>query len=98
MRRQQLTIGALVGLAITAPLAAIMYLGGQVAGLPIAHGVIFSLVRDHLPGGLLTFGIETMDKLFTGLGMRVDTAAKSTEMLMAVGLFLILGAIAGLIY
>ncbi|HVO70892.1 MAG TPA: molybdopterin-dependent oxidoreductase, partial [Aggregatilineaceae bacterium] len=68
------------------------------AGLPQGYTIFFAFVRDHLPGGLLTFGIELMVRVFSGLGLRVDTAAKSAETALAVILFLGIGAVAGLLY
>ncbi len=92
--------GAIVGLAVTIPLTAIMYLGNQLAQLPMAATDPFqSLTRVQFLGGLITRGIDVMVSVFSNLpGVSTDVAAKSFEQFMAILLFLVLGAVAGAVF
>jgi hypothetical protein len=98
--RKNLLTGALVGAAVTLPLAALMYLGWQAAALPmVAFDLFESLSRVEQLGGLVTKGIDIMVGIFSRLeGVSTDVAAKSAEQIGAILLFVLLGAIAGAIY
>ncbi len=95
-RRVSILTGGLVGLLATLPLVAILYAGAQFLLLPKPYSELFDWVSCHLPGGLLTFGIDTMVGIFSKLpNVPVDAASKASEASLGIGLFVILGAIFG---
>lgn len=92
--------GALVGLMITPPLMALMYIGQALAGLPFLPLEIFDWVGRYLPGGLVTFGIDTIvnSLISLGFGSDLDTAAKTSERILGILLFLVIGMIASALF
>jgi len=90
--------GALIGALMTAPLIAVFYLGWQFAGLPFAPFDIFDWLTRVAPGSVVTFGIESLIKVIQAvhLGNTADVA-KMAEQSMAMILFLVGGAIAGMV-
>jgi DMSO/TMAO reductase YedYZ molybdopterin-dependent catalytic subunit len=96
MRKPGLWTGALVGAFLTAPLAAVFYLGWELAGLPLVPFHVFDWTARMLPGRVITFGIDSMVKAIRALGI-ADTAsaAKAAEQTMAVVGFLVAGALIG---
>jgi hypothetical protein len=97
--KPNLLIGALAGLMVSAPLIALNSLGSAIAGLPFMPFDFFPVVRDLLPGGLLTFGIDTMVNLILALNLgRLDESAKLAEQAMAVQMLLGVGVVAGVIF
>jgi DMSO/TMAO reductase YedYZ molybdopterin-dependent catalytic subunit len=101
-RRRLALLGALVGLALTIPLTALMYLGTQVTDgfLPFAAtDPMQTLTRIQLFGGLVTKGIDVMVGLFHDLpGVSTDVASKQFEQILAILFFLALGTLVGAIY
>lgn len=93
-----LTAGALVGLLLTAPLIALLYLANGLLGTPFVPYDVFDLLARALPGGLVTFGIDTIISLIVALNLG-DTSrtAKIAEHIMALLLLLTLGALVGVI-
>src|SRR5688500_18392738 len=98
--RTTLLNGALVGLCITASLLALLSLGNAIAGLPFYPYDGLKWLSRELPGDVVTTGIDVMvDTLIAvGLGEDVDKAAKTSERLMAIAGFLLLGIILGAFY
>lgn len=91
-----LALGALVGVLLTAPLAAFFYLGWKVARLPFVPFDIFEWVSRLLPGAVVTRGIEAMVAAIRVLRLgSTDVAAKYVEQVMAVTGLLLAGAVAG---
>ncbi|HEY6102479.1 MAG TPA: molybdopterin-dependent oxidoreductase [bacterium] len=91
-----LALGALVGVLLTAPLAALFYLGWKVARLPFVPFDIFEWASRLLPGAVVTRGIEAMVAAIRMLGLgSTDVAAKYAEQAMAVTGLLLTGALAG---
>ncbi|NDJ85355.1 MAG: molybdopterin-dependent oxidoreductase [Chloroflexi bacterium] len=89
----------LIGILLSAPLSALFYLGEQAADLPFLPTNLMDWLIRNLPGGLITFGIDTMVDLIVWLGLgRVDETAKLMETLMAVGLFMGICTVAGVAY
>jgi DMSO/TMAO reductase YedYZ molybdopterin-dependent catalytic subunit len=89
LQKPSLWLGAIVG-AITAPvMIAIFFLGDRFAGLPFLPFDIFDFAGRVVPGGLITFVIDTMVQTLTALGQgsNLDDAAKASEMLMGLGMF-----------
>jgi DMSO/TMAO reductase YedYZ molybdopterin-dependent catalytic subunit len=88
--------GALVGLLLTAPLVATLFLGWRLIGLPFAPFDVFDWLTRVLPGGLITFGIDSMVKVIRALGVsETGSAAKAAEQAIAIGLALGAGTAAG---
>lgn len=92
-------LGALAGLLLTAPLLAVFYLGWRLAGLPFAPFGVFDWATQKLPGGLITFGIDTMVRMIRSLHLGGTAAvAKRAEQALAVIGFLVAGIIVGSIF
>jgi DMSO/TMAO reductase YedYZ molybdopterin-dependent catalytic subunit len=73
--------GLLVGILITIPLIALFFLLDTVVGLPLVPLDVFDWMGRNLPGGLLTFGIETMVSIIRGLNLGpTDEVAKFVEL------------------
>lgn len=96
MRKPGFGTGLLVGLFLTAPLVAIFYAAWKLAGLPFVPFQVFDWTTRILPGGVITFGIDTMVKTIRMLGIGdTSSAAKLAEQSMAIVVFLVIGAVAG---
>jgi len=90
--------GAWVGVLLTAPLIAIFYLGWKLAGLPFVPFHVFDWIARILPGGLITFGIDSMVKAIRALHIGdTSSAAKAAEQTMALAVFLVIGMLAAAI-
>jgi DMSO/TMAO reductase YedYZ molybdopterin-dependent catalytic subunit len=100
IKRPPLWWGIIVGFLLTLPLMAILFLGERFAGLPFLPLDFFTWLAQNLPGGVLTFGIDTMvDSLIAlGLGGDLDSAAKLAEQMMGLALFTSIGILAGLLF
>ena len=99
-QRPHILWGGLVGALFTPLLIAVFYIGERFADLPFLPLHFFDWVARNLPGGLITFGIDTMvDLLITvGFGSDLDTAAKTAEQLMGLGLFFGLSVVVAAIF
>jgi DMSO/TMAO reductase YedYZ molybdopterin-dependent catalytic subunit len=94
LRKPSLWLGALIGGLLTAPAIALMFLADQIAGLPFIPFDVFDFVSRNLPGGILTFGIDTMVDLIIQFNLgETSTAAKTAEQLMGLGAFLAFGIV-----
>ena len=90
--------GGVIGGVLTAPLIGVMYLVDKMAGLPFVPFMLFDWITRVLPGGLVTFGIDTMIDAMRMVGMSVAAAAKTSEQIAAVLLLFILGIVLGSLY
>lgn len=91
--------GALIGLLLTAPLIALIYLGQQLAGLPFLPFDLFDWLARVTPGALITFTIDRMVDLLTLLNVGdLSEAAKTSEQMMGVATVLLIGTILGGLY
>src|SRR5258708_34481431 len=99
-RRRSAFTGAVVGLVLTVPLLGLLYLGRQLAELPmVAFDLFERLTRMQQLGPLVSKSIDVMVGVFSKLpGVAIDQASKSFQQLSALVLFLVLGAIIGAIY
>src|SRR5260221_13931871 len=97
-RRRSIVTGAVVGLALTAPLTALLYLGAQVANLPmVAFDVLEGLTRIQILGGLVSKVIDIMVSVFSSIpGAATDQLSKGFEQLSAGSQFLMLAAVGGM--
>lgn len=94
-----LLIGGLVGLMITIPLAAIFYLAEAMFGLPFVPFDMLDWMARNLPGGLLTFGIDSMVRIITGFNLgETSSAAKTAEHILGISGMIITGMVAVAIY
>lgn len=91
--------GALLGAVTAAPLTGIFYLGHALAPLPFVPFDAFDWMARRLPGGVLTFGIDSLVRVIRGLRLG-DTASvsKSAEHAIAIAIFLLSAATAGAVY
>ncbi len=88
--------GALVGLLLGGPLLAALFIADRAAGLPFLPFDLFALVRDALPGNIITGGIDAMVDAILALNLgQVDTTAKLVEELMGLGLVLVVTTLLG---
>jgi hypothetical protein len=77
--------GALLGGATATGLIALFYLGHQVAGLPFVPFDLFDWLARVLPGGLLTFVIDSLVRIIHGLNLGdISTTAKLVQQGMAI--------------
>jgi hypothetical protein len=91
--------GALLGAITAAPLIAIFYLARAVASLPFVPFDVFDWMARILPGGVLTFGIDSLVRLIRGLRLgNTASVAKSAEHVMAIAGFVVTAVIAGAIF
>ena len=98
MNKKGIGMGALVGGLLTAPLIALMFLANTLFDLTFVPFDVFNWMTRVLPGPVITFGIDAMIDLMRFLGISVANFAKTAEMIMAVGQYLVLGIIAGAVY
>jgi DMSO/TMAO reductase YedYZ molybdopterin-dependent catalytic subunit len=93
-----LASGALIGAVTSLPVIGVGFLGEQLVGLPFLPFNLFDAMARVLPGAVVNFGIDTLVRLitFTRLGPTASTA-KAAEQTLAIGQFVVLGAIFGLI-
>lgn len=88
--------GALLGALSSLALTAVLYLGQQLANLPLVPFDLFDQLTRVLPGGLITLFIETMVKAIRGLDLgETDAVAKLIEQLMGIAMTTIIGAAFG---
>jgi DMSO/TMAO reductase YedYZ molybdopterin-dependent catalytic subunit len=80
-KRPGIFTGLLVGALITLPLIALFFLVDALVGLPLVPLDVFDWMGRNLPGGLLTFGIDTMVSVIRGLNLGpTDQVAKFVEL------------------
>ncbi|MGD8805081.1 MAG: molybdopterin-dependent oxidoreductase [Chloroflexota bacterium] len=98
MRQPSSRFGALAGFVTSLPVIALLYLGQQLADVAFVPFDLFDLTARILPGGIITFGIDLIVGLVTGLNLgATDATAKTIEQIMALLIFAITGALFGLI-
>src|SRR5660397_233471 len=83
---------------VTAPIAAVLYLGYAAAGLPFAPFDVFDWMARVLPGSLVRFGVDTMVNLLLLLGLNVKDTAKTAEQLQAILGFLVTLGVVGTVF
>ncbi len=98
MKRSPILHGLLLGLVATLPLLGLFLLIAAVTPLPAIPFEVFNWISRVLPGPIITFGIDTMIDTLRLLGMNVADTAKLSEQIMAFGMVLAAGTLAGTIY
>ena len=75
---------------------ALLFIGQSLANLPFLPFEVFDWVGRTLPGALVTFGIDSIvDTLIAfGFGSDLDSAAKTSEQILAMLIFLGIGIVA----
>jgi len=95
-RGQRIWFGALIGLILAIPLAAVFLAGHRRLGLPFLPFDLFDWATRHLPGRVLAFGIGSMVRAIRWLHIGdTATTAKRAEQAVAVLGFLIAGMAVG---
>jgi DMSO/TMAO reductase YedYZ molybdopterin-dependent catalytic subunit len=96
MRWRRIGLGLLFGLLTAIPAVGVMYIGDQLAGLAFAPFTVFEFMTRILPGPLVTFTIDLMVSIITGLnlGPTAETA-KLAEQAMALVQFIVAGGVVG---
>ncbi|MBI4545916.1 MAG: molybdopterin-binding oxidoreductase, partial [Gemmatimonadetes bacterium] len=88
--------GAMGGAGFALPLLAIFYLLRQVAKLSFPPFDLFDWMARRLPGPVVTFGIDLMVSVLRLLPVgETSAAAKNAEQLLALGMFVLVCALAG---
>jgi DMSO/TMAO reductase YedYZ molybdopterin-dependent catalytic subunit len=88
--------GALIGALLTAALIAISYFGWRIAGLPFAPFDIFDWMVRLLPGGVVTFAIESSVAVGRAFGVTsISAAAKAGDQTLAIAGLLLTGIVSG---
>lgn len=96
--RSVVWFGGLAGTLVTAPLTAITYLASQFTALSFPPFDLFDSLTRVLPGPLITFGIDIMIDTLRALNLSVVDTAKVAEQLMAVGMFVVGGILAAMLF
>src|SRR5262249_2084436 len=91
-------LGLIVGLLLSAPLVSILYLLYATTGTPFVPFDLFDGLVRILPGGFITFGIDTMVRLLMFLGVNLSDSSKTAEQLQAIAIFLSLSALSAGIF
>lgn len=95
MKKISIGTGAFVGLLVTAPLIAVLFLGEQLVGLPFVPFDVLDWIPRALPGGLVTFAIDRLVDVLTLLGLSVANTSKTAEHILAIGAIVALGMVVG---
>ena len=96
MRKTPLFLGALLGALTSFPLIGLFYLGEQFALLPFVPFDLFDWLARILPGDLIALTIALIVRLITALQLgATNEIAKLIEQLMALGMVIAGGALAG---
>ena len=99
MQSPGILLGALIGLLLTAALIAVFYLADAVVGTPFVPFDMLDWMARNLPGGVITFGIDTMVNLITTLNLgETSSAAKASEQIIAISGMLITGIVATAVF
>jgi DMSO/TMAO reductase YedYZ molybdopterin-dependent catalytic subunit len=92
--------GALVGLMLTIALVAIFYAANALVGTPFVPFDVLDWMTRNLPGGLITFGIETIVNVITTFNLGdIDVIAKPIEQIvLGIGGMLITGTVLSAVF
>ena len=98
MKRLSIGTGALCGALLTAPLMGVMYLAGELWGLPFIPYDLFDWVSRVLPGAVVTFGIDLMIDALRLVGASVADTAKTAEKILAIVQLFLMGVVGGALF
>lgn len=92
-------LAVLVGLMLTVALVAIFFVADALIGTPFVPFDVLDWIARNLPGGLITFGIDTMVDLIISLNLgETSTAAKTAEHIMGITGMIVTGVVAGVAF
>lgn len=95
-RLRSVLLAAGLGALTSLPVISFSFLANVLFDLPFVAFDIFDWIARTLPGGLITFGIDSMVSVIRGLNLgETDTVAKAMEQLMAVLQLVVGGAVFG---
>jgi DMSO/TMAO reductase YedYZ molybdopterin-dependent catalytic subunit len=98
MKRISFISGGLLGALSAVIVVALVYVGEQLAGLPFVPFDIFDWMTRALPGGLITFVVDTIVRVISSLGLGPTAAvAKQVELAIAIVQFILTGVVFGLV-
>ena len=98
MKKITILQGAVVGGISSIPVLAMSYLGFALTNVPFAAYALFDGLVRILPGSLVTLGIDTMIAILNLLNLGSITGlAKTAERMMAVFIFILGGALFGVV-
>lgn len=94
-----LIMGGVVGGLLMAVVGALSYMGSRLGEFPSLTDDFFAWMRDLLPGGILTKGIDVQVDLLISLnvGDDLDNIAKTVEQISSYAMFVGVGIVAGII-
>ena len=99
MKRMTPAIAVFVAFSLIVALTSVLFLAEVLLKVPFPAFDLFDFISRTLPGDVVTFGIDTMVDTITALNIgRTDTVAKTAEQLMAVGAFVSVGFVSGVVY
>ncbi|MAS37869.1 MAG: molybdopterin-binding oxidoreductase [Anaerolineaceae bacterium] len=94
-----LAVGFLVGLLTTMALVAVFYAADALVGTPFVPFDVLDWMARNLPGGLLTFGIDTVVNTIIALNLgETDVAAKVAEQIIGISGMIATGVIASIVF
>ncbi|MGD2163092.1 MAG: molybdopterin-dependent oxidoreductase [Anaerolineales bacterium] len=83
-----ISLGASLAGLLVLPWLALTFLGNQLLGLPFPPFVLFDWITRTLPGGLITFGIDSIVAVVDGLGIGpISETTKTVERIIALVIF-----------
>ncbi len=87
LRPHMTRTGVLLGLLLTPPLIAVMYVARTILGLPFSPFDLFEWLTRILPGRIVIGGIDALAAVLTIFGLSLRTASKTAEQMLALALF-----------
>jgi len=98
MKKPGILNGALIGVLLTAPMIALLYLAWKSLRLAFVPFNLFDWLARVLPGSIVTFSIENMVKVIRMFELgNTAIVAKSAEQTMAIIIFFLAGVVGGII-
>jgi DMSO/TMAO reductase YedYZ molybdopterin-dependent catalytic subunit len=98
MKRISLLTGGILGALTALTVVGLTYLGEQFVGLPFVPFDTFDWMTRVLPGGVITFVIDTLVRIISGLSIGPTSAvAKSSEQTIAIVQFILAGTVFGVV-
>jgi DMSO/TMAO reductase YedYZ molybdopterin-dependent catalytic subunit len=99
MRRPSFLTSGLLGGLTALLVMAVSYLGNQLADLPFIPFDLFDWLARVLPGPVISFGIDTMVRLITTLGLGpISAVAKRMEQLQGIVIVIVGGIALGVLH
>lgn len=91
--------GALVGLLLAAPLMIVFFLGFALLDLPFVPFDVLDWAARTLPGGIITFGIDTIVALIATFQLgETSSTAKTAEHIMSIAGLIVTAALASAVF